>query len=628
MLKLIVLFFSLLLSLNSFAQNGNNSFISICYHDVKDEWDDDPMTVSTERLINQFTWLKSHGYHPVSVQDILDARAGKKNLPAKAVLLSFDDGYQNFYHKIYPVLKLFRYPAVFALVTRWMETADGEMVRYGNQLKSRKAFLKWEQVREMMASGLIEIASHSHNLHRGVFGNRQGNSEPAAVTRQYFPDKKRYENDREYRRRILADLKISSDILWQRTGKRPRVIVWPYGAYSREVMNIAKKTGMTVSVGLGSGLNHLSGSLHIQRYLMVDNPPLADFVYDLNHLAEQEPIRVAHVDLDYIYDDDSQQISRNLSKLLDRIKKMRINTIYLQAFSDPDGDGNADSLYFPNRNMPVRADLFNRIAWQLKTRARVNVYAWLPVLSFQTELPEEWWVHESKNGKAVLSRNNYRRLSPFHLQARKFIAEIYQDLAKYTHFSGILFHDDAFLTDFEDVSPAAMLKTRGMTKRQKLQAKIRVLTEFTGYLADRVRYFRPEIKTARNMYANVVMDPASTEWFAQSFDDFFKHYDYVALMAMPYMENADNPRQWLSTLIDKVAGQHPRALKKTVFELQAVDWRTQRKIPEREISFQMDLLQQKNALNYGYYPDDFLVDQPALSMLKEMMTIEIFPFGI
>ncbi len=599
----MIKFYLLILCLFSPALFGmNQTFISLCYHDVKDEWDDDPMTVDTNRLINQFAWLREHHYHPVSLQQILDAQKGLKPLPEKAVLLTFDDGYRNFYHRIYPILKQFNYPAIFSLVTSWMETPTDQPVHYGNELKSRNDFLTWQQVREMMTSGLIEIASHSHDLHHGILANVQGNTQPAAATRQYFPNLQRYETDEEYRHRIRLDLKKSSDILLKRTGKRPRIIVWPYGDYSIEVINLAKKAGMTISIGLGTGINPLSQNLHIQRHLIMDNPPLADFVYDIRHLNEQEPIRVAHVDMDYIYDENPKQINANLSRLLDRIKAMRINTVYLQAFSDPDGDGNADSLYFPNQHLPVRADLFNRVAWQLRTRAGVSVYAWLPVLAFRANLPQDWWVHEWKDGKAVPSHNNYHRLSPFHRQAREFVADIYRDLARYSHFAGLLFHDDALLTDFEDASPAALKQMEKINPEDKTQFNINALTAFTDYLTQAVRYYRPEIKTARNLYANVIMQPESKEWFAQSFEDFMAHYDYVAVMAMPYMENAKNPKKWLTELIDKIEKKHPEALKRTVFELQSVDWRVSKKISGIELKQQMTLLQQKNALNYGYYP--------------------------
>ncbi|MEX5538898.1 poly-beta-1,6-N-acetyl-D-glucosamine N-deacetylase PgaB, partial [Pseudomonas syringae] len=53
------------------------------------------------------------------------------------------------------------------------------------------------------------------------------------------------------------------------------------------------------------------------------------------------PQKIMHVDLDYIYDKDQKQEEKNLGALLDRIQKMNVTTVYLQAFSDPDANGSA-----------------------------------------------------------------------------------------------------------------------------------------------------------------------------------------------------------------------------------------------------------------------------------------------
>lgn len=91
--------------------------------------------------------------------------------------------------------------------------------------------------------------------------------------------------------------------------------------------------------------------------------------------------KVAQIDLDYIYDKDPEQTEENLGRLLDRVQKLGINTVYLQAFADPDANGAADAVYF-NRHIPMRADLFNRVAWQLLTRTQVKrVFAWMPLLA-------------------------------------------------------------------------------------------------------------------------------------------------------------------------------------------------------------------------------------------------------
>ncbi|WP_230369807.1 poly-beta-1,6-N-acetyl-D-glucosamine N-deacetylase PgaB [Paludibacterium denitrificans] len=77
-----------------------------------------------------------------------------------------------------------------------------------------------------------------------------------------------------------------------------------------------------------------------------------------------------HVDLDYIYDPSPARQEENLGKLLDRVKAMGPSVVYLQAFADPDGNGAADALYFPNRHLPMRADLFSRVALAVENTYR------------------------------------------------------------------------------------------------------------------------------------------------------------------------------------------------------------------------------------------------------------------
>jgi biofilm PGA synthesis lipoprotein PgaB len=115
-MRLLPLFVALLLALPAIA--AEPEFQVISYHDVRDDvvadYDPDEYAVSTRNLITQFTWLREHGFQPVSVDDILAAYDGGAPLPENAILLTFDDGLESFYTKVYPLLKLFRYPAVVA----------------------------------------------------------------------------------------------------------------------------------------------------------------------------------------------------------------------------------------------------------------------------------------------------------------------------------------------------------------------------------------------------------------------------------------------------------------------------------------------------------------------------------
>ena len=94
------------------------SFVALSYHEARDDVRDypDPYAVDTAALVRQFAWLRGNGYTPVSLDEIVAARKGGKPLPAKAVLLSFDDAYLSFYTRVYPLLREFRFPAVLAVV--------------------------------------------------------------------------------------------------------------------------------------------------------------------------------------------------------------------------------------------------------------------------------------------------------------------------------------------------------------------------------------------------------------------------------------------------------------------------------------------------------------------------------
>jgi poly-beta-1,6-N-acetyl-D-glucosamine N-deacetylase len=634
-------FFLLLIMLLIAKAASAGTFIALCYHGVEDEVvDPDGMTLATDRFIAHLTWLRENGYRPVGVDDLLAARDGVRPLPDKAVLLTFDDGYASFYSRVFPLLKAFNYPAVLALVGQWMAADEGEMVRYGDREVLREAFVSWDQVREMAASGLVEIASHTFDMHHGVIANPQRNLQPALTSRRYDPEADRYESDDDYRRRIRQDMAAGADLLERETGRRPRVIVWPYGRYNRPAQEAARNAGMEVALTLEGGASPVSDLSAVNRLLISGNTDLADFVWRLRHPGQQDPRRVVHVDLDYIYDPDPEVQEANLSRFLDRIKRLKISTVYLQAFADPEGDGSAAAVYFPNRHLPVRADLFNRVAWQLQTRAGVEVYAWMPVLGFVLG-GDDLRVHAQLPDmeQAGFDEKAYRRLSPFSTEARRLITELYEDLARHAAFDGILFHDDAVLSDFEDVHPEALaayrqaglpdsieeLRSDPQIMEQWTAFKTRYLVQWTDHLTETVRTWRPAVRTARNLYAGPVLEPASEAWWAQNLEVFLEHYDFAALMAMPYMEGATEPDHWLRLLVERVA-RHPEGLQRTIFELQSVNWRNKKPLPTRTMVRQMRLLQSLGAVNFGYYPDDFPAGHPNSRLLHGAISLQTYPY--
>ena len=617
------------LSLFSAFASAQDRYGVLAYHSVVDESAAEnqkqyfPQTISAQTLIKHFNWLKENGYNVISWQQVIDAENGKGTLPDNAVLLSFDDGYETMYNVVFPLLKAYNYPAVFAPVTGWLDTPTDQKIAYADKMLDRSVFATWAQVKEMEQSGLVEVASHTHNLHNGINANPSGGQLPSVIAPEYKNGK--YETEDAYKNRLKSDFSRTVQTLINHIGKKPRVMVWPYGQFNDIAVQIARQAGMPHYFSLGEKIINKVGDKHIGRLLLNAETDLNTVKNYLDGIDESKQIqRVLHVDLDYVYDADKAQQAKNLDKLIDRIYRYGVTTVYLQAFSDPDGDGVADALYFPNKYLPVRDDIFGRIAWQLQTRAGVQVYAWMPVLAFDLRkgVKEAEYVIDSRTGKP--STKAYLRLSPYNKQNVEIIKSIYNDLSFYAKFNGILFHDDVFLTDFEGAEGD---HAEGMVSPQAKQ-KTQDLIQLTHQLTDALKpYFLRgsySLKTARNLYASVITNPNAEEWLAQNLKTLTDNYDTTAIMAMPYMENEqpisqEEAYQWFSSLIENVKAQAP--LDKVLFEFQAVNWRTQKPIPESELIDWMKLLQKNHIYSYGYYPDNFLTNQPDLNKMKPYFSV-------
>ncbi len=349
------------------APAADARFMALSYHEVLA--DNEPLTPTAVRasdLARQFAWMRANDFHPVSVDQILAARAGGPPLPPNAILLTFDDGFKDAYTRVFPLLKLFNYPAVIALVGQWMDVPEGQMVDYDGKPVARSKFLSWEPVREMQASGLVEVASHSYGLHRGILANPQGNTQPATTTRLYANG--RYEDDAAYLARLRHDLR---DSISQHTGKAPRIIVWPYGRSNQAAQEVASELGMPIGLTLVDGFNDAGTPKSVwKRQLIENSPSLQAFAEMLRVTWDANPARSVEVDpATWPPGEDG------LSPTLDRLLSLSPNIAFVKPTSERDG---REMALFPTGLRPVADDQLNHIAWQTERRAGVPVFIDLP----------------------------------------------------------------------------------------------------------------------------------------------------------------------------------------------------------------------------------------------------------
>ena len=119
------------------------------YHMVKDDAKPDEVryAVPPEEFAAQLDYLTQEGYTTITPQDYARARKGKQELPEKPVILSFDDGYEDNWRVVLPMLEERGMKAVFYVVT--------------NDI-GQPGYMTWDNLFDLERSGM-EIGSHTAN---------------------------------------------------------------------------------------------------------------------------------------------------------------------------------------------------------------------------------------------------------------------------------------------------------------------------------------------------------------------------------------------------------------------------------------------------------------------------------
>jgi peptidoglycan/xylan/chitin deacetylase (PgdA/CDA1 family) len=105
------------------------------------------LTVAPVDFARQMRWLHAHGYHTVTQAQLFAALERHGRLPARPVLVTFDDGYRDVLKNAAPVLHRLGMKATAYVITSRISNGD-------------VSFLTWAELHELEQDG-IEIGSHT-----------------------------------------------------------------------------------------------------------------------------------------------------------------------------------------------------------------------------------------------------------------------------------------------------------------------------------------------------------------------------------------------------------------------------------------------------------------------------------
>ncbi|MGH2704779.1 MAG: polysaccharide deacetylase family protein [Actinomycetota bacterium] len=189
----------------------------LAYHGIGSKPDGEGgYVVSPARFGEHLAMLRAAGLHTVTASEVAEAFAGKRPLPSKALLITFDDGRADAMLFADPLLRRARMRATMFVITR---AAGNHGVWYAS----------WERLEGYAASGRWDLQSHTASSHR--LRPTPDGTLPALTS--LAPG----ESLDAYRARVRADLGEAAADIRRHTGRTPVALAYPFGAYGADRTN-------------------------------------------------------------------------------------------------------------------------------------------------------------------------------------------------------------------------------------------------------------------------------------------------------------------------------------------------------------------------------------------------------
>ncbi|ENY5351877.1 polysaccharide deacetylase family protein [Klebsiella aerogenes] len=206
------------------AQEDNGIPLLTYHHILRDEENSrfrhTSTTTSVRAFSNQMTWLRDQGYTTLTMYQLEGYLRNKVNLPARSVVITFDDGLKSVNRYAYPILKQYGFHATAFIIS-------SRIKRHPQKWDPKSLqFMSISELRQIQ--DVFDVQSHTHFLHR-VDAARH----PILLSRNYH--------------NILFDFERSRRALSQ---FNPHVLYlsYPFGGYNATAVKAANDAGFHLAV--------------------------------------------------------------------------------------------------------------------------------------------------------------------------------------------------------------------------------------------------------------------------------------------------------------------------------------------------------------------------------------------
>ena len=189
----------------------------------------------------QLDWLQEHGYTTILPRDLAAHWDDRSKLPARPVIITFDDGSRDWVKRVMPMLKKRGMVAEFYLTLQAIERGN----------------LTWDEVRELAAAG---NGIGAHNVHHVQLTAFHTGRKPASPTTMW------------------AEVNGARQTIGQQIGIYPDSMAYVGGGYDATLQRLVMEAGYTTARGISRGVIQTSGRRYAMRVVRV---AIRDDVSDL-----------------------------------------------------------------------------------------------------------------------------------------------------------------------------------------------------------------------------------------------------------------------------------------------------------------------------------------------------------
>jgi peptidoglycan/xylan/chitin deacetylase (PgdA/CDA1 family)/nucleoid-associated protein YgaU len=230
----------------------------LVYHNISAQ-DQGKLSIASKTFDAQIKQLHADGFDTLSLADFVAFTAGRRQLPRRSVLLTFDDGYKSFVQYARPILKDYGFGATLFVYSDFIGAGSA---------------LSWQELRSLSEQG-FDVQAHSKT--HGNLRRKEGESEAA------------------YAKRIEAELAFPLTLYKKNLPRPVDALAYPYGEMDDDLVPYVVKYGYTVAFTVRRQSNAAFVSpLKISRSQIYSEMTMKDFTKNLIVFQEEE-VRMARV---------------------------------------------------------------------------------------------------------------------------------------------------------------------------------------------------------------------------------------------------------------------------------------------------------------------------------------------